>query len=331
MTNATHQKVTPVQIAAMCRRGFGSEGEIESIQEVIGGTVNETYRIGLVGGNDVILRIAPPDHADTYWDDVALMRREYHIQPHFASIASLMPKVLLADFTHQIIERDYMFQNYIAGENWSDIEDELTDKQALSLWQQCGKIVKQMHATSGERFGYPHPGRQFPRWSDVIYDRLDRIRESMLALKMNVPAFRTITDFALTQTSLLDEIDTPRLLHGDLWTFNLIVQRDSEQAIIAGVIDADRAWWGDPLADWILFLLLIRQEESEWQAIIDAFHEGYGKRANDRATHIRQELYRAMHIGSASVWGVTNGDTNAEERAHRELSDISRTLAQFSA
>jgi len=59
-------------------------------------------------------------------------------------------------------------------------------------------------------------------------------------------------------TSLLDEIQTPHLLHGDLWTFNLLVERGVHAPVITGVLDFDRAWWGDPSADWIMFLLAIR-------------------------------------------------------------------------
>jgi len=46
----------------------------------------------------------------------------------------------------------------------------------------------------------------------------------------------------------------PNLLHGDLWTFNLLVAHSNDRPAITGVLDTDRAWWGDPMADWIMFL-----------------------------------------------------------------------------
>ena len=171
MPDSLQTKLTSAQITAMCQRGFGGEVTIESVQELGGGTFNETYLIELAGKPKVILRVAPPLRADTYWDDVALMRREHNILPFFASIATLMPKTIMADFTHQVVQRDYILQTYIEGERWSDIEDELTPDENLELWRQCGKIVKQMHETTGERFGYPQPGHQSTSWSEIVLDR----------------------------------------------------------------------------------------------------------------------------------------------------------------
>ena len=53
----------------------------------------------------------------------------------------------------------------------------------------------------------------------------------------------------------LDEIEVPCLLHGDLWLFNLLIARQPREPSIVGVLDADRAWWGDPMADWTMFIL----------------------------------------------------------------------------
>ena len=127
-------------------RGFGSQVKLGVVKELGGGTLNEAYLINL-GGDKVVLRVAPPPSTEVYWDDVALMRREYSIAPYFASIASLIPRILLADFTHQVLQRDYLFQSFLEGERWSDVEDELSMEESRLLWRQCGKIVKQIHTT----------------------------------------------------------------------------------------------------------------------------------------------------------------------------------------
>lgn len=327
MPDSLQTKLTSEQITAMCQRGFGTDVRIESVRELGGGTFNETYLVELAGKPKAILRVAPPPLADIYWDDVALMRREHHILPFFASIATWMPKTIMTDFTHQVVQRDYVFQTYIEGERWSDIEDELTPDENSELWLQCGKIVKQMHETSGERFGYPEPERPFTRWSDMILDRFARIAKSMLAHQLEATAFTTISDVAGANAALLDEIDTPHLLHGDLWTFNLIVRRDRDRPMIAGVLDVDRAWWGDPMADWIMFLLLIRRDDPAWQQRLCAFYDGYGTPQSGEATRFRQQIYRAMHIGSAAIWCSRNGDEASVARAYRELGKIAHSFS----
>jgi len=53
----------------------------------------------------------------------------------------------------------------------------------------------------------------------------------------------------------LDEITRPQFLHGDLWTVNILVTHGEEGPTISAILDSDRTSWGDPMADWTMFLL----------------------------------------------------------------------------
>jgi aminoglycoside phosphotransferase (APT) family kinase protein len=334
MTHPLPTKLNKDQITVLCQRGFGKEVRVKSIQELGGGTFNETYLIKFTGKTRVILRVAPSPSPHLYWDDVALMRREHSMLPFFASIAPLMPKILLIDFTHQLIGRDYMFQTVIEGERWSDIEEDLTPEENAELWRQCGAIVRQMHTTTGEWFGYAYPGFH-TRWRDVILERFSRISQSMEAHQLKIPAFEIIFKLVQTHPAIFDEIVIPHLLHGDLWTFNLLVSRGENGPVITGVLDADRAWWGDPMADWIMFLFAIRRDDPEWQERITAFYDGYGIVENGPASQFsaqfRQEIYKAMHIGLAAIWGSRNESKEDIARANTELHEIAQTLPQLLA
>lgn len=70
------------------------------------------------------------------------MRSEHAMQPYFAPVAALMPKTVLVDFTHQLVDRDYMFQTFIEGERWDDLWDELTPEENNTLWDQFGSVVE---------------------------------------------------------------------------------------------------------------------------------------------------------------------------------------------
>ncbi len=323
-------KLSKDQITTMCQRGFGEKVKIQSIRELSGGTFNETYLIKFPGkAKAVILRVAPSPTTDLFWDDVALMRREHAMVPFFASLAPLMPKILLTDFTHQIVGRDYMFQTVIEGERWSDIEGKLPPEENNELWRQCGALVKKLHMTTGEWFGYAYPGFH-SRWRDVILERFSRISQSMEAHQINIPAFETIFKQVQAHPEIFDDIILPRLLHGDLWTFNLLVTRGENRPAISGVLDTERAWWGDPMADWLMFLFSIRREEPTWQDRITAFSEGYGPPDNEPTTpmaaQVRQEIYKAMHIGLAAIWGTRNEKHEDLARATEELQQLAQTL-----
>lgn len=322
-------KLTVDQITAICKRGFGADAHLSGIKELGGGTFNETYLIETSKKDKAILRVAPPAIPDMYWDDVMLMRREHTILPFFASIAELMPETLLSDFTHQIVVRDYVLQTFLDGNRWSDIDDELAEEENMDLWQQCGELVKRIHETTGEQFGYPYPGRSFETWHAVILDRFSRIAQSLKEYQADTSDFSTISHFVKSAQSMFNNIQMPCLLHGDLWTFNLLLTRKDGRPLITGVLDTERAWWGDPLADWIMFLLSIRNEEEEWQGRISAFHRGYGVLEKSASIQFRQEVYKAMHVGSSVVWAAKHGNREDVERGHRDLERIAGLLQAY--
>ena len=322
-------KLTIDQITAILERCFGSATHSFNIREFGGGTFNETYLIEISENEKVVLSIAPPEVPDLYWDDVALMRREHNTLPFFASIASLTPKTLMADFTHQIVPRDYVLQTFLEGDRWSDIEDDLTDEENVDLWRQCGEIVKRLHKTRGEQFGYPYPGRSFANWHAAVLNRIARIGQSLKEYKADISSFSDILEIVGSAQSMFDDVQTPHLLHGDLWTFNLLITRKNGKPIINGVLDTERAWWGDPLADWMMFLLSIRNKEEEWQERISAFYQGYGRLENTSTIQFRQEVYNAMHVGSSVVWGVKHGNHDDIDRGREDLDRIALLLPKL--
>jgi len=62
----------------------------------------------MAGQEDAILRVAPASTARLFWHQPYLMRREQAIQPFLAPIARLVPRTLMADFTHELVDRDYV-------------------------------------------------------------------------------------------------------------------------------------------------------------------------------------------------------------------------------
>src|SRR5260370_28990998 len=126
----------------------------------------------MAGLEPVILRVAPPPSLIVAWHTRDLMRKEHRLQPFFAPIAPLMPKTLMIDFTQQLIDRDYMFQEYKSGELWSTIMDDLTPEENDELWRQFGRICRKISNIQGAAFGLPHPGPQSPTWSLTVLDWL---------------------------------------------------------------------------------------------------------------------------------------------------------------
>jgi len=322
--STTNPPVTADHILTMCQRAFGPIVQVISARELGGGTFNTTFLI-ILPDQQVILRIAPPPTAELAWHEQQLMRREQHIQPFFAAVAHLMPRTLMADFTHQVIPRDYIFQTFIEGERWDDIADSFTGEEAAQLWEQFGRITKSIHSTVGTTFGGPYPMTEFQTWSQTIMDRLERVIDGMAKLQLDLTDIGSVMAIVRNQTAKLDAIQQPRLLHGDLWLFNILIQRSSDGPAIVGILDADRAWWGDPLADWTMFVLA-KSASPETQRVHECFWRGYGQVDEISGIAFRKAVYEAMHIGTALAWAIQNHDDDTVERGKRDLSLVAANL-----
>jgi aminoglycoside phosphotransferase (APT) family kinase protein len=319
---AFQQAVALEQIKAMCERAFGQGTPINLVRELDGGQFNNTYLIELADRDPVILRVAPPPERAVCWHERVLMRRELAMQPFLAPIAPLLPTILMTDFTHQIIDRDYLFQRWMPGELWWDVEGDLTPEEHDDLWRLFGRLVQAISSVQGEAFGLVQAGSQFPTWSLTLIEWLERTIADADHSSLDTALLCRLLAIVCDHTAFLDEITHPRLLHGDLWLFNLLIERHKEGPRIVGVLDADRGSWGDPLADWTFFLLPRRACPQE-QAL---FWQAYGQPGAGPGAQFRAQIYQGLHQGKILSVARRDGNERAVNKAYRALADVVNAL-----
>ncbi|HEX6479607.1 MAG TPA: aminoglycoside phosphotransferase family protein [Ktedonobacteraceae bacterium] len=320
--DAFQQPVALEEIVAMCKRTFGQGIRITLVKELEGGQFNNTYLISLLNRDPIILRVAPSPKRCIFWHEQGLMRQELAMQPLLAPIAPLLPTIIMADFTHQIIDRDYLFQAYMSGTAWVDINRDLTLSEHDGLWRQFGRLVRTISSVQGSAFGLVQGGPQFPRWSLTVIDWLERTIADARSASLDTGLLCKLLELVRCNTLLLDEITQPSLLHGDLWWFNLLIGREEQGPRIAAVLDADRGSWGDPLADWTFFLLPHRATPQE-QSI---FWQEYGQPATSPGAWFRASVYRGLHAGKILSVAWRDGNARALNKAYRTLGNVVETL-----
>ncbi|MEU8983090.1 hypothetical protein [Streptomyces sp. NPDC048309] len=145
------------------------------------------------------------------------MRNEYATVPYLASVADLIPRVLFADWSQEVIGRDWMVQSHLDG---APAPDRLGD-YPRTLWPgffaQLGTIAKDVHTVRGPHFGSV-AGPGYPTWSEAVLASLHAIAVDVSRVGLDAADVRKAADLAAAHRILLDEITEPRLLTGDLWT-----------------------------------------------------------------------------------------------------------------
>lgn len=290
---AFQENVPLDQLLAICGRAFGPGCVVTAIAELAGGSINNVYRVECAGRPASILRVAPrANHDQLFWHEQELLRREFMVQPFLAPIATRIPALLMADFTHELIDRDYLLQSYIPGQLWQALAPELAAPEQAALWRELGTIARTIHNVRGPAFGVPAPAQLFLRWSDAVLADFDGITHDLARWGIPAGELQAVAAHVRAQPAAFDKISQAHLLHGDLWLNNLLIQQTASGPVIAGVIDAGFALWGDPAADWTIMRLTIAPAPEA-----QPFWETYGPLERDSAASMRALVYQARSIG----------------------------------
>lgn len=293
-SDAFQQPLAAEQIEAFALRAFGRGAGVVSAVELGDGTYNTTYRVELADGTECILRVAP-EPARQLRAERGFMRNEYAAAPYFAPIAALLPRTLAVDFTHGLIGRDYMFQSIVPGVSAREGLEKYPREQWRPFFRDLGAITRRIHAVRGDRFG-PVIGPWHATWSAAVLAMLEDIAADLVDLGLDAADVRELITIAAGGGEILDEVRVPSLLHGDLWTINVMIDPDAPAPSVSGLFDCDRVTWGDPESDWAIYRAAGRPGTER-----DAFWDAYGPLDPSPRARWRRDVYEARNIAAVRL------------------------------
>lgn len=296
---AFQQSLAPEEIMSVCDRAFGAESRPLSAVELGMGMYNSTYKVVLAGQDrPVILRVAP-DPGRQFRSERQLMRNEYASVPWLAVIAPLMPRVIAADWSHQVIGRDWMIQTCLDGVPAPEHLGTYPRAAWPTFFRQMGAVTRSVHDVRGPHFGSVG-GPGYGTWSEAVLASVEEIAADLDGAGLDAVDVRRVAAVAAHNRALLDEVTEPRLLTGDLWTVNALMDPAAPEPVITGVLDFDRTWFGDPAADWTIRMAAAKDDERT------AFWDAYGAPDRSPAAVWRAQVTRpgtwARSVLSATGW-----------------------------
>ena len=234
------------------------------------GKFSETFSVAGPDGQ-YVLRVAPPDSVLQLFYEYRMMRQEPAIHARLLAETSVpVPPILACDFSRQVIDRDYLLMPRLAGRPLSD--SSLDGRARSFALRQWGQAVAEVHTLTDPegRFGYlgeHHCMAPQPSWPEAFAVMYRKELDDVVACGVyDAATADTAMGLLERHADVFDNCHTSRLLHGDLWVTNLMVGDDGS---VTGVIDFDRACWGD--VEWDLAI-------AEYCGVTQpAFWEGYGR------------------------------------------------------
>ena len=292
----------------------------KKVQPFGAGKFSKTFHILTEEEQEFIMRIAPPDSMLQLFYEYRMMRQEPEIHNRLVYETQVpVPNIIEYDFSRMLIDRDYLIMNKLPGKPLS--LKSLSNEAFLRAFREWGEYVSQIHSITqpNNHFGYVAAHRPMKvqyTWQAafrVMYHKLlDDIRAQGIYDSHNHQMALELLDNNLEK---FDHCDTARLCHGDLWVTNLLVDQSGD---VTGVIDFERACWGD--IEWDLAI-------AEYCGVTrPPFWEGYGQEINTHTgnANIRRMFYLLYEHQKYIIISLSprRNDPQGARRYARESLDI---------
>ncbi|MCO6010995.1 phosphotransferase [Actinoallomurus purpureus] len=310
MESRTKRRLSGAELDALTRRVLGA-GVIAST-ELTDGFANAVWRLALDDGREVVLKISPPPDLEQLSYERHLLRTEAEAYGLAAAAGVPVPPLLAAVFDEPVLGGDCLLLGALDGVSWNTVKPDGED----SLRRELGRHLARLHTVTGEVFGYPHAGITGGTWREaylaMVGALLADVERYPTPLPLPVEKLRAVLTAA---SPVLDEVVTPHLVHFDVWPGNVFLDLTTTPRIQA-IIDHERAFWGDPLAEFVTPTIFGELHEDD--PLVAGYREVTPLPLTPPA-RVRLDLYRAyLYL----ILLVENGPRQYPEEEYAPLRDL---------
>lgn len=245
------------------------------------GKFNTSYFVR-VDGQELVLRIAPPRNAVFVFYEREMMRQEPAIHALLLEKTTVpVAKIIAFDDSQTLISHDFLLMERLPGEPMS-LSFVMNQNKVL---RQVGNALAQTHQLTAEQYGYLGEHAPMPpqdTWNEAFLMMWRKMIEDVASVGYySTEECNWLYQLLETYIGVFERQVPASLLHMDIWGQNILVDK---QGNLSGLVDWDRALWGDPEIEFaVLDYCGISQP---------AFWEGYGhRRDHSNAAQIRTLFY----------------------------------------
>ena len=242
----TKNRQSEETISGMAKMAFPDK-QIAEIKELTEGLCNVAYDITFEDGSESILKIAAKDRRGNTSNEVNLMRAEINAMKLVAENCSFkVADIQYYDASNTICDGNYFFMEKLEGDNFFLVRKGMSEEVIATIDTEIGKISRELSNIQNSEFGF--------LGEDKRYDSLFEFVKQMLGNLISDARKREI-DIVYDEQTLMNQLENDKsafeaihkasLVHWDMWEGNVFVK----DGHVSGIIDWERALWGEPFMD----------------------------------------------------------------------------------
>ncbi|GAA3707107.1 aminoglycoside phosphotransferase family protein [Nonomuraea antimicrobica] len=327
MDSRTKRRLSQTELDALLRRAVGAG--VAAATELTDGFANAVWRLRLDDGREVVLKLSPPPELEQLSYERNLLRTEAAAIGLAVAAGVPVAGLLRAGFDDPVLGGDYLVLAALDGVSWNDVKP----AGEAALRRELGGHLARFNAVTGEVFGYPHAGIVGATWREAFLAMVSALlgdtERYPTPLPLPAGELRAVFEAA---APALDEVTTPRLVHFDIWPGNVFLDVSGRPRIQA-IIDHERAFWGDPLAEFVTPTIF--GELTEDDPLLAGYREvtplELTPTARTRIDLYRAYLYLILLVENGPRQYPPDEYARVRDRATASLGDVLDRLVRASA
>jgi aminoglycoside phosphotransferase (APT) family kinase protein len=262
---------------------------------------------------DLVLRISPPDDAGFLFYERRMMAQEPGLHELLRAQTTVpVAEIVAYDDSRTLLDRDYLLMERLPGRPLT--EAHLGSRQLDGVLEQVGGYLAQMHALVADRYGYLGAHRPMvpqPTWAEAFAVMWDKLLDDIVACGgYTAEEADALRRLLAVYRPHFDRPVPASLLHMDVWSQNILVD---ETGRVTGLVDLDRALWGDPEIEFAVLDYCGISEPAFWR--------GYGRpRDTSFSAQIRARFYLLYEVQKYIVIRIWRRNDPARARDYKRQS-----------
>jgi aminoglycoside phosphotransferase (APT) family kinase protein len=291
----TQRILARTDVERLVHASFGPECSVRDCGPLGGGGFAAVWWVRLDDGRTVVLKTSPPAGVPLLTYERGLLDAEVH---YYRLVAARTPEVPMPRVLHhgtdpRALDGEWMFMTMVPGRPLTDLAAEEPPPDVAPVRRDLGAAYAQLHAVTGERFGYDGDRISGSSWRGVFTAMVEELLADGAAWGVHLTVapsrIRAVLD---RHGDLLDSVRRPALVHFDGWDGNVLAAPGPDGVLaLSGLVDGERWLFADPLMDFVSPVLYRRVEDEPEHP----FRVGYGPLSMDLSARRRIALYR-LHL-----------------------------------
>ena len=261
---------------------------VDSVVPITTGKFNSSYIVA-ADGRDYVIRIAPDPESVFIFYERNMMAREPRLHKLLREKTDApVAEIFIHDDSRSLIPTDYLIMERLPGRALSDVE--VSSSDYAKVMQQIGQYMAGVHSLTAKQYGYlgEHNCMQ-PRddWASAFKIMWNKLIDGICDVDFyNHDEAEMVRGLVDRYYNIFDRPVDSSLLHMDIWSQNILVD---EEMNVTGIVDWDRALWGDVEIEFAVLDYCGISEPSFWT--------GYGKdREQTPESQLRNIFYLLYEI-----------------------------------